>query len=85
MTQEQILDEVLPCLADEFEAGNQNGRTIEPKSAEEFEPLRECLAMQVAEGWFLRSNFGKLNIYRLSKTGYAKHKPRLDALRSLPR
>jgi hypothetical protein len=85
MSQETLLDEILPCLADEFETGNQSGRTIEPKSAEEFEPLRECLAMQVAEGWFLRTNFGKLNAYRLTKAGYAKYKPRIDALRALPR
>jgi hypothetical protein len=39
MTHEQILDELLPCLADEFESGNRNGGTIERKTTEEFEPL----------------------------------------------
>ncbi len=80
----QMLDEILPCLADEFEGGSRVGRTIEPKTAEEFEPLREMLAMQVAEGWFHHQNFGKLNVYRLTNAGYAKYKPRIDALRTFP-
>lgn len=81
----EMLDEILPCLADEYEAGNHSGRTIEPTSLEEFEALRECLAMQVADGWVHRQNFGKLNVYRLTGAGYAKYKPRIDALRTLPR
>src|SRR5882762_7888500 len=55
--QNQMLDEILLCLADEFEGGSRVGRTIEPKTAEEFEPLRELLAMQVAEGWLHYQNF----------------------------
>jgi hypothetical protein len=78
----QMLDEILLCLADEFEGGSRAGRTIEPKTAEEFEPLREMLAIQVAEGWLHYQNFGKLNVYRLTNAGYAKHKPRIDALRT---
>jgi len=80
--QNQMLDEILLCLADEFEGGSRVGRTIEPKTAEEFEPLREMLAIQVAEGWLHYQNFGTLNVYRLTNAGYAKHKPRIDALRT---
>ena len=83
LDQHQMLDEILPCLADEFEGGSRAGRIIEPKCAEEFEPLRELLAMQVAEGWFHHQTFGKLNIYRLTNVGYAKYKQRIDALRTL--
>jgi hypothetical protein len=44
MTRDQILDEILPGLADEFEAGNHKGRWFSPSSPDEFEPLRECIA-----------------------------------------
>jgi hypothetical protein len=84
LDQHQMLDEILLCLADEFEGGSRVGRTIEPKTAEEFEPLREMLAVQVAEGWLHHQNFGKLNVYRLTNAGYAKYKPRIDALRTFP-
>ena len=84
LDQNQLLEEVLLCLADEFEGGSGVGRTIEPKTAEEFEPLREMLAMQVAEGWLHHQNFGKLNVYRLTNSGYAKYKPHIDALRTFP-
>jgi hypothetical protein len=82
LDQNQMLEEILLSLADEFEGGSRVGRTIEPKTAEEFEPLREMLAMQVAEGWLQRENF--VNTYRLTNAGYAKHKPRIDALRTFP-
>jgi hypothetical protein len=84
LDQHQMLDEILLCLADEFEGGSHVGRTIEPKTAEEFEPLRELLAVQVAEGWLHHQSFGKLNVYRLTNAGYAKYKPRIDALRTFP-
>ena len=85
LDQSQMLDEILLCLADEFEGESRVGRTIEPKTAEEFEPLRELLAIQVAEGWFHYQNFGNFNAYRLTNAGYAKYKPRIDALRTFPR
>ena len=85
LDQSEMLDEILLCLADEFEGGSRAGRTIEPKTAEEFEPLREMLAMQAAEGWLQHQNFGTVNVYRLTNAGYAKHKPRIDALRTLPK
>lgn len=82
LDQNQMLDEILPSLADEFEGGSCTGRIIEPKTAEEFEPLREMLAMQVAEGWLHHESFGNLNVYRLTNAGYSKYKPRIDALRT---
>jgi hypothetical protein len=85
LDQSEMLDEILLCLADEFEGGSRVGRTIEPKTAEEFEPLREMLAMQVAEGWLHHQNFGNLNVYRLTTAGYAKYKPHIDALRPFPK
>jgi hypothetical protein len=84
MTSEQILDEVLPGLADEFEAGNQKGRWFTPSNAEEFEPLRECFAGLVAED--LARSFvtpQPMYIVRLTPAGYRKFKPRIDALRAL--
>ena len=50
-TRDEVLDEILLGLADEFEAGNPHWRTLEPSCPEEFEPLRECIADMIAEGW----------------------------------
>lgn len=86
MTEEQVLDEILPGLADEFEAGNKKGRWFTPSNAEEFEPLRECVAMLVAKG--LATSFvtpQPMYIVKLTPEGYRKFKPRIDALRLLPR
>ena len=83
MTKEQILDEILPGLFDEFEAGNRHPRYIKPSSAEEYEPLRECIAELIAEGSL--EDFRKTGIYLLTRDGYSKYKARVVALRSLPR
>ncbi len=83
MTREQILDEILPGLADEFEAGNRRFREFKESSPEEFEPLRECLAMLIAEGSLI--DFLKSRSYQFTPAGYTKYKPRIDALRALPR
>ncbi len=69
MTRNEILAIILPSLIDEFEAGNKHGRTFSPSSAEEYEPLRECLAAMIAEGSLTREH-GK--IYRLTNAGYSK-------------
>ncbi len=82
MTREEVLDEILPGLADEFEAGNRRFRTFKPSSAEEFEPLRECLAMLIAEGSLV--DFQKSRSYQFTPAGYAKYKSRIDALRAVP-
>jgi hypothetical protein len=80
MTHEQVLDEILPGLADEFEAGNRKFRYFNPSSVEEYEPLRECLAVLVAEGSLV--NFQKMSGYHFAPAGYKKYKPRVDALRA---
>jgi hypothetical protein len=81
MTREQVLDEILPGLADEFEAGNRKFRYFKPSCVEEYEPLRECLAVLVAEGSLI--DYLKTGSYHFTSAGYAKYKPRIDALRSL--
>jgi len=48
---------------------------------EEFEPLRECLTTLIAEGAL--TDFQKTGSYHFTPAGYAKYKPRIDALRTL--
>jgi hypothetical protein len=83
VTREQSLDEILPTLADEFEAGNRHFRTFAPSTPDEFEPLRECIAMLIAEGSLV--DYQKARCYQLTSAGYMKYKPRVDGLRALPR
>ena len=85
MTKEEILNEILPGLADGFEAGNQKARWFSPSSAEEFEPLRECAAELVAEGSARSFQTPQTFIMALTAEGYRRYKPLIDALRSLPR
>jgi hypothetical protein len=81
MTKTEILDSILLCLADAFEAGNRTGRTITHASLEEYEVLRECIAELVAECSVIDPQ--GMKIYHLTKSGYLKYKPRIDALRVL--
>jgi hypothetical protein len=74
------LDAILLGLADEFEAGNPHGRTYEPSCPEEFEPLRECLAEMISEGWLAQRR--PFKIYSLTSAGYRNLKPRIQALRT---
>lgn len=80
-TKDEVLDEILLGLADEFEAGNPHGRTFEPSCPEEFEALCECLADMIAEGWLTQRR--PLRIYNLTPAGYRNFKPRIQALRAL--
>jgi hypothetical protein len=80
---DEVLDEILLPLADEFEAGNPRGRTFDPSCPEEFEPLRECVADLLAEQWLAQS--GPFKIYTLTPAGYRNFKPRIQALRTLGR
>jgi hypothetical protein len=82
MTKDQVLDEILLDLAVEFEAGNGKFRYFKPSSLEEYEPLRESLAILVAERSLI--NFQKTGGYHFTPAGYAKYKTRIEALRSLP-
>jgi hypothetical protein len=80
-TNQDILDSILLGLADEFEAGNGTGRLIEHDTAcpEEFEPLRECLADLISEGWLVQR--APFKVYALTPEGYRHFKPRIQALR----
>jgi hypothetical protein len=80
-TKDEVLNEILLGLADEFEAGNPHGRTYEPSCPEEFEPLRECLAEMISEG--LLAQRCPFKIYNLTPAGYRNLKPRIQALRAL--
>lgn len=80
-TKDEVLDAILLGLADEFEAGNPHGRTYEPSCPEEFEPLRECLAEMISEGWLAQRR--PFKIYNLTALGYRSLKPRIQALRTL--
>ena len=81
ITKDEVLDEILLGLADEFEAGNPHGRIFEPSCPEEFEPLRECLAGMISEGWLAQRR--PFKIYDLTAVGYRNFKPRIQALRAL--
>jgi hypothetical protein len=81
ITKDEVFDEILLGLADEFEAGNPHGRTFEPSCPEEFEPLRECLADMIAEGWLTQKR--PFKIYNLTPVGYRNLRPRIQALRAL--
>jgi hypothetical protein len=83
VTESTTLDSLLLPLADNFEAGNRNFVSIKPSSAEEYEPLRECLAWLVAEGYV--ENSEKLGLYRFTDKGYKEYKSRIAALRGLGR
>jgi hypothetical protein len=52
-TKDELLDEIILWLADEYEAGNPHGRYIKEAedSPEEFEPLRELRAEMTSERW----------------------------------
>jgi hypothetical protein len=77
----KILDQVLLPLGDQFEAGHPNrGYSFEPGDVTEYEKLRECVAELVAERSVHRDAFGLL---RLSESGYAKYRARIEALRTL--
>ncbi len=79
MSKKQLLDPVLLSLADQFEANKGRFVIIKPSSVEEWEPLREFLALQVAEG--LMNAFGT-DSFRLTPKGYATYLPRIRALRA---
>ncbi len=83
MTKSEILDSILLPLADAFEAGKGHGLPITPASAEEYEPLRECLAELIGEGSLIDPK--KMKVYHLTQAGYLTYRPRINALRALGR
>jgi hypothetical protein len=82
MDQTKILDALLRPLADLYEGGNRGWQSIEPESAEEYEPLRECLAKLIADGSVVQQLDG-LKLYRLTDKGYSTYQARIAALRAL--
>lgn len=82
MNQNKILDSVLRALADLYEAGNRSWQPIEPESATEYEPLRECMAQLRAEGSVIQPA-PSVNLYELTPKGYSIYQARIAALRAL--
>ncbi|HXP78857.1 MAG TPA: hypothetical protein VN976_03045 [Verrucomicrobiae bacterium] len=79
--QTEILDEISPGLADESEAGDRKFRTFSSSSVQEYESLRERLAMLIAEDSL--QDYQKTSCYQLTLASYGKYKPRIDALRTM--
>jgi hypothetical protein len=77
---QDILDQLLLPLADQFEAGQPNHWYSFKTGVPEYEKLRECLAVLVAEGSVLRGFAGH---FQFTKSGYSKYLPRVKALRAL--
>jgi hypothetical protein len=84
-TKEELWYGVLLGLADTFEAakGQWFGIEPDPSCPEEFEPLRECLAEMIAEGWL--AQYRPAKIYALTPAGYRHFLPRIQAMRALGR
>lgn len=80
-TKEQVLNDILLSLADQFESGSTQWRWFKPESPQEFEPLRECLADMISEGWLDR--FDSFNAYKLTPAGYKHFRRQIKALRVL--
>lgn len=80
MTIDEVWDKFLLPLADVFESGNRRFVGSGDLDIETFEPVRECLAMKIAEGWL--TDFDGIGAYRLTAAGYARYKPRIDFLRA---
>jgi hypothetical protein len=84
MSDNDLLDPILPSLADDFETHRPNsaGREIKPKPGE-WEALRELFAGQFAKGLMLYSGQGKPSwVVKLTPKGYTAHKSRIVALRA---
>jgi hypothetical protein len=82
-TKEQVADDIILGLADLFESGSTRWYRIEQdeKHPEEFEPLRECLADMMSEGWLVQ--FRPAPIFKLTPEGYKHLRLRIYALRAL--
>jgi hypothetical protein len=85
MSDNELLDPILPSLADGFEAHKSNFAGIEVKPLPgEWEALRELLAHQFAAGLILYIGTGKPSwIVKLTQPGYTTHWPRIQALRAI--
>jgi hypothetical protein len=85
MTIDDLWDGLLLPLADVYDTGNPRlVADLGVMFPETIELLRECLAAKIAEGSLIPVE--EMHLYRLTPTGYAKYKSRIDFLRafSLP-
>jgi hypothetical protein len=81
MSNNELLDSILIPLAELFEMRQRLRKLpVSPSSPEEWEPLRDLLAHQFAEGLMLYSGTRSWNC-ELTPKGYATHLPRIRALR----
>ena len=78
--QQQLLESWFPSLVDLYESGQPNRWITIACSMEEYEPVREFLASQVAQG-LLKAAVG--GGYRLTNEGYLKYAARVKAHRAL--
>jgi hypothetical protein len=82
MIDDNILNQILLPLADQYESGH-SGRCVTLKvTPEEFEPFREAMAALRAEG-SIKSFVGEG--YQFTAAGYAKYAEKTHALRVLAR
>jgi hypothetical protein len=82
MTVDEIWDSFLLPLADLFEAGNRRYMGSDQLDIETFEPVRECLAIKIAEGSL--TDFQGMGAFQFTAAGYSKYKARVDFLRAFP-
>jgi hypothetical protein len=78
-TQQRILDSCLLRFMDNYEGPERNIWITLEGTGEDFEPVREFKAFQIARGWMMKSPSGNL---RLTGNGYLQHLPRAEYLRA---
>lgn len=85
MSHNELLDQILPSLADLFESNERSrARDISPKPGE-WEALRELFASNRSEGRMYVTGTGEPSwAVSLTEAGYKHYLPRIQALRALP-
>ena len=76
----ELMDRLLLLFGDLYEFGNSYGQPVPQSSRYEFEPLRKCLAILLAEDSLETADGG---MYRFTAKGYMKYAPRIKVVRSL--
>ncbi len=77
----EALTRALLPLVDQFEADNSRGLKMEPSCVEQSEPLKECVAELLSEGWL--EECGPSNYYKLTTEGHQHFATRVRALRTM--
>jgi hypothetical protein len=84
MPDNKLLDEMLLSLADAYESQKNRIVTVEPRSPEEWETLRDFLPRQAAGGLIAYIGTGKPSwAVALTTKGYTTYSPRITAKRAL--